>query len=77
MVEANSGPSNVPHDLTGRGLFPDVVRFFGLDQPDTTGTGGAGTPEHGLDFLVFRLDDFEALSHRGNGVSGAGSEGID
>lgn len=40
VVEANSGPSNVPHDLTGRGLWADVVRFFGLDS--TSGTGGTG-----------------------------------
>jgi hypothetical protein len=31
------------HDLTGLNLWPDVVRFFGLDQdPEPTGTGGAG-----------------------------------
>ncbi len=42
-VEANSGPSNVPHDLTGRGLWGDVVRFFALDMPGDTGdTGGNG-----------------------------------
>jgi len=29
----------VPHDLSGRGLWPDVVRFFGLDM-DSPGTGG-------------------------------------
>jgi acetylxylan esterase len=37
VLEANSGASNVPHDLTPRGLWTDVVRFFGLD-----GTGGGG-----------------------------------
>jgi poly(hydroxyalkanoate) depolymerase family esterase len=42
VLEANSGPSNVPHDLTGRGLFGDVIRFFGLDQAFTPGTGGTG-----------------------------------
>ena len=52
VVEANSGPSNVPHDLTGRGLWADVVRFFGLDGTPvpprdggvgaTGGTSGAG-----------------------------------
>jgi len=30
-----------PHDLSGRGLWPDVVRFFGLDV-DGGGSGGAG-----------------------------------
>lgn len=52
VVEANVGPSNVPHDLTPRGLWPDVVRFFGLDgsAPATPsdggglGTGGASGP---------------------------------
>ena len=38
VVEANSGPSSVPHDLTGRGLWAGVVRCFGLDS--TSGTGG-------------------------------------
>ena len=48
VVEANSGPSNVVHDLTPEGLWGDVVRFFGLAQGGTTvggpcgGTGGAG-----------------------------------
>lgn len=41
VVEANSGPSNVDHDLAARGLWTDVVRFFGLDG-STTGSGGAG-----------------------------------
>jgi poly(hydroxyalkanoate) depolymerase family esterase len=41
VVEANSGPSNVPHDLSGRGLWGDVVRFFALDKP-ATGSGGMG-----------------------------------
>jgi len=41
VVEANSGPSTVPHDLTPEGLYGDVIRFFGLDT-DSTGTGGAG-----------------------------------
>ena len=48
VVEANSGPSNVVHDLTPEGLWGDVVRFFGLAQGGTVvggpcgGTGGAG-----------------------------------
>jgi poly(hydroxyalkanoate) depolymerase family esterase len=48
VVEANSGPSNVVHDLTPEGLWSDVVRFFGLAQGGTAvggpcgGTGGAG-----------------------------------
>jgi acetylxylan esterase len=34
-----------PHDLSGRGLWADVVRFFGLDQdgpPTMGGSGGMG-----------------------------------
>lgn len=42
VLEANSGPSNVPHDLSGRGLWGDIVRFFALDQPAMPGSGGAG-----------------------------------
>ena len=37
-LEVNTKQGEV-HDLTGKGLFPDVIRFFGLDI-DTTGTGG-------------------------------------
>src|SRR5690606_28510706 len=33
VVEANSVGSQVPHDLSGRGLWGDVIRFFALDQP--------------------------------------------
>jgi poly(hydroxyalkanoate) depolymerase family esterase len=42
VLEANSGPTNVPHDLTPRGLWSDVVRFFGLDgsTPPVTRDGG-------------------------------------
>src|SRR6185503_12451391 len=50
VVEANSGPSNVVHDLTPEGLWGDVVRFFGLTNGGTPvgscggrgGTTGAG-----------------------------------
>jgi acetylxylan esterase len=44
VLEVNIGQGQ-PHDLTGIGLWPDVVRFFGLDQ-DTVpveGSGGAGS----------------------------------
>jgi poly(hydroxyalkanoate) depolymerase family esterase len=43
-VETNS--TNLPHDLSGAGLFGDVVRFLILDEPDSreppTGVAGAG-----------------------------------
>lgn len=47
VLETNSSVAgSVPHDLSGRGLWPDVVRFFGLDLDAPvgggTGTGGAG-----------------------------------
>ncbi len=47
VVEANSGPSNVVHDLTPEGLWQDAVRFFGLTSGGTVvgspcgGTSGA------------------------------------
>lgn len=43
VVEVNIG-NGKPHDLTGVGLWPDVVRFFGLDMdaPASGGSGGAG-----------------------------------
>jgi poly(hydroxyalkanoate) depolymerase family esterase len=41
VVETNFAP-NAPHDLSGRGLWDDVVRFFGLDMDAPTGTGGGG-----------------------------------
>ena len=35
--------SGVGHDLTGQGLWSDVIKFFGLDQDaPITGTGGSG-----------------------------------
>jgi acetylxylan esterase len=41
LLEVNIG-QGVAHDLTGQGLFGDVVRFFGLDMdPPPGGTGGA------------------------------------
>jgi len=46
-VEANSAGGNVPHDLSGRGLWADVVRFFGLDMPAEPTTGGAGGTSSG------------------------------
>jgi len=40
VMETNVA-QGAPHDLSGRGLWPDVVRFFGLDK-DTPGGGGSG-----------------------------------
>jgi acetylxylan esterase len=40
VLETNVA-DGAPHDLSGRGLWPDVVRFFGLDV-DGGGSGGAG-----------------------------------
>jgi poly(hydroxyalkanoate) depolymerase family esterase len=35
--------ANLPHDLTGQGLWGDVVKFFALDQDAVTpGSGGSG-----------------------------------
>jgi poly(hydroxyalkanoate) depolymerase family esterase len=34
---------NAPHDLSGRGLWTDVVRFFGLDMDSPTSGGGTGS----------------------------------
>jgi poly(hydroxyalkanoate) depolymerase family esterase len=47
VVEANSGPSTVTHDLGSEGLWQDAVRFFGLAEGGTPvdscgGAGGAG-----------------------------------
>jgi len=41
LVMETNVAQGAPHDLSGRGLWPDVVRFFGLDVD--TPTGGAGT----------------------------------
>jgi poly(hydroxyalkanoate) depolymerase family esterase len=45
VLETNVA-DGAPHDLSGRGLWGDVVRFFGLDQDATsgggTGSGGSG-----------------------------------
>jgi acetylxylan esterase len=40
-VETNSGSQSVPHDVSGRGVWGDVVRFLGPDVvPPDTGSGG-------------------------------------
>ncbi|MGC4068971.1 MAG: PHB depolymerase family esterase [Polyangiaceae bacterium] len=41
VLETNVA-QNAPHDLSGRGLWSDVVRFFALDK-DPSGTGGASS----------------------------------
>jgi acetylxylan esterase len=41
VLETNVA-QNAPHDLSGRGLWTDVVRFFGLDM-DAPATGGGGS----------------------------------
>jgi acetylxylan esterase len=42
-VETNSGGLSVPHDISGRGVWGDVVRFLGPDAaPPDTGSGGSG-----------------------------------
>ncbi len=46
QLEVNSKQGEV-HDLTGKGLFPDVVRFFGLDMDNPTDTGTGGDANQG------------------------------
>jgi len=41
VLETNVA-QGAPHDLSGRGLWPDVVRFFGLDKDSPAGGGGTG-----------------------------------
>lgn len=48
-LETNLGPASQKHDLSGAGLFGNVISFLGLDKPTgacgitgSTGTGGAG-----------------------------------
>jgi poly(hydroxyalkanoate) depolymerase family esterase len=42
VLEVNSGKGQ-PHDLTGKGLFPDVIRFFGLDKTAPSAGGASST----------------------------------
>jgi poly(hydroxyalkanoate) depolymerase family esterase len=42
LVMETNVAQNAPHDLSGRGLWPEVVRFFGLDVDTPTGGGGSG-----------------------------------
>jgi acetylxylan esterase len=46
VVEVNIGQGQ-QHDLTGQGLWSDVVRFFGLDKDVTSVPGDAGAPDAG------------------------------
>jgi len=81
VLEANSGPSNVPHDLTGRGLWTDVVRFFGLDGSGTpvtrdagvTPTGGEGGGGTGAGGSGSGRDGGPALGRDGSSVGAGGS----
>ncbi|CAN94347.1 hypothetical protein predicted by Glimmer/Critica [Sorangium cellulosum So ce56] len=65
LLEANYA-EGAPHDLSGRGLWKDVVRFFGLDMdPPPPGDGaGGGDGTGGSD-----------TSTGGGSASGAGGEG--
>lgn len=65
LLETNSA-QGAPHDLSGRGLWADAVRFFGLDMdPPSTGEGaGGGDGTGGSD-----------ASGGGSSASGAGGEG--
>jgi len=42
VMETNVA-DNAPHDLSGRGLWPEVTRFFGLNADTPTGGGGSGS----------------------------------
>ena len=42
LVMETNVAQNAPHDLSGRGLWPEVVRFFGLDVDTPSGGGGGG-----------------------------------
>lgn len=66
VLETNVA-QNAPHDLTGRGLWADVVRFFGLDMdPPSSGEGGSGGAGGG---------DGGASGEGGNADGGASGEG--
>ncbi len=87
VVEANSGPSNVPHDLTPRGLWSDVIRFFGLDgstppvardagAEGTGGTGGrAGGGGSGVDAAAVSGAGGTPASGGATGAGGSGATG--
>ncbi|HTQ04356.1 MAG TPA: PHB depolymerase family esterase [Polyangiaceae bacterium] len=74
VVEANSGPSNVDHDLAGRGLWGDVVRFFGLDQ-STVASGGMGGASAGLGGLGGAGAGGQSAGASGATSSGGGGVG--
>ena len=79
VVEANSGPSNVVHDLTPEGLWQDVVRFFGLTQGGTpvgscSGAGGTGGGTGGAGGAGGRGGAGGSAGANG-GASGAGGRG--
>lgn len=79
VLETNVA-QGAPHDLSGRGLWADVVRFFGLDQDappaggggtgGTGGTGGGGTATGGSGGA-----SSAGTSSGGNGGGSGGSPG--
>jgi acetylxylan esterase len=71
VVEANSGPTAVPHDITSRGVWGDVIRFFGLDGSVAPGTGGMG----GMGGTTAGSSSGGASSAGASGAAGRGAGG--
>lgn len=68
VLETNSA-QGAPHDLSGRGLWADAVRFFGLDMdPPPTGEGAGGGDGTGG-------SDASGGGSSASGAGGAGGEG--
>ncbi|WP_438044538.1 extracellular catalytic domain type 1 short-chain-length polyhydroxyalkanoate depolymerase [Sorangium sp. So ce128] len=77
VLETNSA-QGAPHDLSGRGLWGDAVRFFGLDMdPPSTGEGaGGGDGTGGSDASGGGgAANGSASGAGGSATSGAGGEG--
>jgi len=65
---------NAPHDLSGRGLWTDVVRFFGLDMDSPISGGGSGNGGTG-GMAVGGVGGAGPVNGGAGGLSNAGGTG--
>ncbi|WP_437747598.1 PHB depolymerase family esterase [Sorangium sp. So ce1504] len=75
VLESNYA-QGAPHDLSGRGLWADAVRFFGLDMDaPSTGEGAGGADGTGGSDASGGGSSASGAGGQGGSASGAGGQG--
>jgi MYXO-CTERM domain-containing protein len=80
-LQTNLGPSSQRHDLTGAGLFGDVISFLGIDKSSgacglaTTSTTGGGGMSGGATGGAAGAATGGGGGHAGSGMAGGGGHG--